>query len=281
MDRGLAIWIAVSIFLGCAMVSAQTPSIMTPRAFTERFAQELGAAVPTATIMVRQDLRLTARLADRKTLDLDLSNVYGEYKGQPERFGDLVAVFARAAKNPVPPPINQAHVIPMMKPRAWLDDMAPINRKYGYETLFDPFAGDLIIAYVEDFETRSRYLASHEDVGDRRTLRARAVFNLKQLLPKILMKMPDDDVAVMTAGGNYEPSLLLVDEIWWSGQIRVDGEIVVAVPARDSLLITGSNSRAGLASIRAMVAKLAEGPYPLSRKLFVYRNGRFVEFAES
>jgi hypothetical protein len=33
--------------------------------------------------------------------------------------------------------------------------------------------------------------------------------------------------------------------------------------------------------MREMAAKLAEGPYPLTRQLFVYRNKRFVEFEQN
>lgn len=250
---------------------------LLPRPFTERFAKELAEAVPSATVDINRELRLTVRLVDRNALDLDLTNIYGEYRGQPERFADLVAIFARAAKEPVPPALQDQRVVPMIKNRAWLDEIAPIFRKRGFEPLYEPLSGNLVIAYVEDSETRSRYLGSQEDVGDRSDLRARAVFNLKRILPKINMRLEDDDVAVITAGGNYEPSLLLVDEIWSSGQINVDGDIVVAVPARDSLLITGSNNHKGLEKLQALAEKLAEGPYPLSKQLFVYRNGGFVE----
>ena len=278
MDRAAAIWIATSFFLYVGAAPAQTPHIMTPQVFTERFADALGGAVPSATVVVSHELQLSVRRPDGSTHDVNLANAYGEYKGQPERFGDLVEVFARAVKEPVSPKLQPAHVMPMIKDRGWLDDIAPIFRKHGYEPLFEPLNRELVIAYVEDYETRSRYLGSHEDVGDRRDLRARAVVNLKRILPKIQLHQHDDAVAVITAGGNYEPSLLLIDELWSSGQIKVDGDIVVAVPVRDMLLVTGSNSHKGLATVRVMAEKMAEGPYRLTRTLFVYREGRFIVF---
>lgn len=275
MKRVSVIWIVASLLLCAGIASAQT---LAPQAFTERFAEALGAAVPSATVVVIQDLQLTVRRPDGSVHDLNLTNVYGEYRGQPERFGDLIEIFARAVKEPIAPELQLSRITPMIKDRAWLDDIAPIFRKRGVEPLFEPLNRELVIAYVEDYETRSRYLGSHEDVGDRADLRARAIFNLKQILPKILLRQHDDEVAVITAGGNYEPSLLLIDEIWSRGQIKVDGDIVVAVPARDSLLITGSNSRKGLETLRAMADRLADGPYRLTSKLFVYRDGRFIKF---
>ena len=63
-----------------------------------------------------------------------------------------------------------------------------------------------------------------------------------------------------------------------SGQIKVEGDIVVAVPARDVLLVTGSQSREGLKAVRAAVADVMKGGYALTDTLFVYRGGKFVRF---
>jgi uncharacterized protein YtpQ (UPF0354 family) len=83
---------------------------------------------------------------------------------------------------------------------------------------------------------------------------------------------------LVRAGGTYEASLLLVHGLWSSGQIKVDGDIVAAVPARDVLLITGSGNQANVARLRALALKLATGPYALTSALFVYRGGKFVLF---
>jgi uncharacterized protein YtpQ (UPF0354 family) len=54
---------------------------------------------------------------------------------------------------------------------------------------------------------------------------------------------------------------------------------VVAVPARDVLLVTGSRNRTGLKKVRELAAKyVAEGRYELTDMLFVYRDGRFSKF---
>jgi uncharacterized protein YtpQ (UPF0354 family) len=274
-DMRRVVGLLIAAFLFCSAALAQT---LAPQAFTERFAQALGAAVPSATVTIRQDLQLTLKRADGSSADVNLTNIYGEYKGQPERFDDLVAVFANALKNPVPPKLERTRIVPMIKDRAWLDEIAPIFQKRGSEPLFESFNKELVVAYAEDSDTRARYLDAREDVGDRNDLRALAVSNLKRILPKIMMRMHDDELAIITAGGNYEPSLLLFEDIWSSGQIKVDGDIVVAIPARDTLLVTGSKSRKGLKNLRGLVAKLADGPYRITTSLFVYRAGRFVRF---
>ncbi|WP_299716444.1 hypothetical protein [Tardiphaga sp.] len=268
-------WGLTFLLLGGSVAAVE---ILPPQAFTERFAQALGAAEPSASVAVRQELRLTVRTADGNTNDINLTNIYGEYRGQPERFDDLVQLFARAVRDPVPAKLQLSRVVPMIKDRGWLAEIAPIFRSRGHEPLFEPLNKELVIAYVEDSSTRARYLNTGDEVGDRNTLRARAIGNLKRILPKIEMRPHEDGWASISAGGNYEPSLLLIDEMWSTGQIKVDGDVVIAVPGRDALLVTGSNNRAGLKAMRAMAEKLATAPYRLTKALFVYREGRFVAF---
>lgn len=77
----------------------------------------------------------------------------------------------------------------------------------------------------------------------------------------------------------YQPSLLLFDDIWNGGAIKVDGEIVVAVPARGVLLVTGSRNEKGVEKVREIAQDLAtDGNYTLTSTLFVYRKGTFVRF---
>ena len=75
-------------------------------------------------------------------------------------------------------------------------------------------------------------------------------------------------------------SLLLLGDLWSRGQIKVDGDIVVAVPAKDALLVTGSRNAAGIARLRKFAADVVDGAYGLTKTLFVYRGGKFVALKE-
>jgi len=88
----------------------------------------------------------------------------------------------------------------------------------------------------------------------------------------------NEHVSIVSAGDDYTSGLLLADDIWTGGEIKVKGDIVVAIPARDMIMVTGSRSSM-LKNFRAMAADLyAKGPHSLSDALFVYRNKRFVKF---
>jgi uncharacterized protein YtpQ (UPF0354 family) len=98
------------------------------------------------------------------------------------------------------------------------------------------------------------------------------------MLPKIEIRPGADGVLLISSGGEFDASLLLADNLWSSEKVKVDGDIVVAVPAKNALIVTGSNNAAGLARLRAAASRFAAAPNGLTAALFVYRGGKFVRF---
>jgi len=268
-----------SVVAICVAICAE---MLTPPAFTQEFARALARTRPSANVSVADDLKLTIRETDGLVRNIQLNNSYNEYKLDPQRFDDLVATFSAIFSQPSKEAgLDRTRIIPVIKDRQWLDELHNTLKAGGVaqQHLADRFNDELVIVYAQDDPNRMRYLTTQEDFGlSREELRSLAIANLKRVLPKIEMGRVGD-VALMSAGGNYEASLLLIDDIWSSGQIQVNGDIVVAIPTRDTLLVTGSRSRSGLKLVRELTAKFkAQGPYELTDTLFRYRDGRFTKF---
>jgi uncharacterized protein YtpQ (UPF0354 family) len=179
--------------------------------------------------------------------------------------------------------VDRSRIIPVLKPRLWVDGVLQAQRTQttaaqSPEFLTEPFNMELTVVYAEDLPSTTHFLMGRDEVGDRAQLRNLALGNLRRLLPEIEMQPDGDGIFRISAGGVYETSLLLVDAIWSSGQLKVDGDIVVAVPDRGVLLVTGSRNRPGIARLHAMAAELATGPYALTSALFVRRDAKFVKF---
>src|SRR5262249_43495201 len=161
----------------------------------------------------------------------------------------------------------------------WLEETRQTLLRRGAKKLpeyvFEDFSPDLIIAYAEDSPRNIRYLtpADLEKAGIERTaLRALACENLKRLLPRI-ERHETNGLYVLRAGGDYDASLLLLDSIWSGQQLTVQGDLVVAIPTRDLLLVTGSRNAQGIMKIKQLAANASrEGSYRLTQKLFVRRN---------
>jgi uncharacterized protein YtpQ (UPF0354 family) len=273
---------ALLVWLVVISVAAKAET-SSPSAFTQDFARAVAAATPSSKVTVKGELELSVKDASGLERTIFLANSYKDYMRDPSRFGDIVKAFVAAMQQSGKSiaKLDPARIVPVIKDRQWLVDLHATLKSQGknQEHLSEDFNKELVIVYAEDDPTRTRYLTSDEDTGvPRAELRALAIGNLRRILPKIEMR-GDDHLRIVSAGGDYEPSLLLIDEIWTGGQVTVNGDIVVAVPARDVLLVTGSRDRTGLKRMRELTAKLvAEGPYRLTDALFVYRNGRFTKF---
>ena len=281
--RRILFLIALLLFANTA-AHAET---LTPRAFTDAFASAARTAMPSAQVTVKGDLHLETRSQKGEEITTDLHNAYETYLRVPDHRDDIIrsylGVLVEAlAYSDAKTQVDRSRIVPVLKPQRWVDGTRQMQKEAKIEPkpeiLTDPFNSELAVVYAEDRPQSMRYLTTRDDVGDRAQLRKLALGNLHRMLPKIEMREGADHILLIEAGGEYEASLLLADGIWSSGQIKVDGDIVVAVPQTSALFVIGSRNRAGIARLRAMAAELANQPHGLTAALFVYRDGKFVKF---
>ena len=260
---------------------------MTPEQFSRMFIEQLRAALPHLQINIQglMDLQITDP-ASGQASHLHLGNLYAEHlhRGRPMKqllapvVGTLMQLGEPSAG------LDRQRIVPVIKDRAWLTEL---QRAGGHSEdepvpyMYDLFNRDLVIVYAEDSEGSIAYFSPHafEVSGiPRGELRALALANLERLLSPIDIEV-GGGISRVIAGGCYEASVLLLDWLWSGGELRVDGEIVVAVPARDLLLFTGTANKADVDKLRALANEwVAKATYPLTERLFVYRKGRFSRF---
>jgi hypothetical protein len=112
---------------------------------------------------------------------------------------------------------------------------------------------------------------------ERSGLRALALANLRRELPPLQRRGSDGLWMLLNpgSGGYFEASLLLLDEVWAQLASEVKGEVVVAVPTRDLLFVTGSEDAAGLERVKEIVADALSRPqqHALTNQLYVRRAG--------
>jgi uncharacterized protein YtpQ (UPF0354 family) len=266
----------------CTTVRADTPS---PSTFTAQFARALQAAMPSVKVRIVRDLQLDVERADGTAASVSLANNYTDYTSDPTWFDALikayVAALAQLSPNRLAANLNRERIIPVIKDRAWLAQLQAQFKKQSetQQPVFDDFNTELVVVYAEDTDKTTRYLSSSEELGvERGKLKALAVDNLMRIMPRIELRQLAEGAFMMTSHAEYGSSLVLVDSIWSGDQVKVNGDIVVAVPAKDVILITGSNDIENLNATRKLAGDLAKGRYGLLDTLSVYRNGRFVKF---
>jgi uncharacterized protein YtpQ (UPF0354 family) len=109
-------------------------------------------------------------------------------------------------------------------------------------------------------------------------LRQRAAGNLDAIVDTV--RLHGQPPALMLSFDGIESSLLLADAFWEKLAGIVEGEIVVGVPARDVVVVTGSRSADGLASAKRTVERVfsAGDQFLLSRHLLVRRDSGWHRF---
>jgi uncharacterized protein YtpQ (UPF0354 family) len=147
--------------------------------------------------------------------------------------------------------------------------------------VLDEFLGELAVAYSFGPPYGER-LVSWLDLDQlglsRRLLRQQAARNLDGMLDAV--RVHGQPPAVMLSFDGLESSLLLADELWRKLAGTVAGEVVVGVPARDVVIVTGSGSEQGLDKARGAVDRVffAGDEHLLTRDLLVRRDGGWRRF---
>ncbi|MFA6244462.1 MAG: DUF1444 family protein [Candidatus Hydrogenedentales bacterium] len=261
-------------------ISAEEFTQECARAFSEA-----GAGLQVA-IVRDLELRITAENGQQSTSYLD--NLYGTCSQHPKLRREAIARYVAGCLEPLSrgPGVDRTCIVPVIKDRGWLTEvrqgLAERGAKEIPEPVYEEFGGELLIVYAVDSENSIAFLppAAMEEANiSRGELRLLAASNLKRLLPKI-ERAGDNGLYMFTVGGTYEASLLLLDTIWAGMQAEVQGEVVVSVPTRDVLLVTGSENAAGMSKVREIAeAAWKAGPYRLTPQLLVYRDGKFQMLA--
>jgi len=147
--------------------------------------------------------------------------------------------------------------------------------------VLDEFLGEVAVAYSfgPPYGERLVTWLDLDRLGlSRRVLRRSAADNLDALAGTA--KVHGQPPALMLSFDGMESSLLLADVFW--ERMRMPGDLVVGVPARDVVIVTGSQSPPGLEKVRRAVDRLyfAGDQYLLTRQLLVCRDGHWQPFGE-
>jgi len=163
------------------------------------------------------------------------------------------------------------------------DDIVPVlsvDRGRRGPDVAHPFAAGLAVTYVA--AAMPEQPLGWADLTnlrmDERTLRQRALDNLDAMLNTVSFhgELP----ALMVSFHGIESSLLLADAFWDEVAHDLPGDPVVAVPARDVLLITGADSPPGLAKAGRCVDRVhfAGSHHLLTQDLLVRTGNRWRVF---
>lgn len=176
-------------------------------------------------------------------------------------------------------------IVPVVKrAEAPSDDAIVLSPEYRF--LDDELVDELFILYAFDLPGHFRYVNGHDcrTLGlDPARLRSLAVRNLTQRRGKPEVLRPHGPAIMFRLDGDLEASLLLVDHFWPPFARDIPGELVVVVPSRDVLAVSGTGIPGGVETLRYAARRAWERPTAnpnrlLTRSLLVRRDNSWTVF---
>ena len=268
--------------------SAGAQTTLSHQDFVAQYIAALHAAEPTVRIDIVSELQVKITRENEEELQAFLGNAYETYLQSPSQLDEIIDTYVVSIVETINRDknnIDQTRILPVVKDIGWLESIKQTVLAQGTETapeyLYDVINTELVVMYAEDTPTNIRYLDAESVTElsiDITQLRELAITNLLSLLPP-LERHGDQELYMIAADGNYEASLLLHQDLWANEKFSVSGRLVVAIPARDVLLVTGSKDAEGLARVRKLAEEIyAESPYRISPSLFVRKGDGWVKF---
>jgi uncharacterized protein YtpQ (UPF0354 family) len=142
--------------------------------------------------------------------------------------------------------------------------------------VLDEFVGGLFVGYSFG-PPFGRRLITWQDLErieePRRNLRKHAAANLDAKVSEVAVH--GQPPALMLGFDGLASTLLLAESVWAGLADSVPGDLVVGVPARDVVIVTGSQSPPGMEKVRRAVNRVffAGDRHLLTRDLLVRRRG--------
>jgi uncharacterized protein YtpQ (UPF0354 family) len=250
--------------------------------FTKQYFKRLKNQVTGLELVSLSELEIKTK-HNGKDLTHYLNNAYSEYVRETENPDEIFDRYIKSAMTLYQPKPEFSHdkIVPNIKDWLYLEELRKIQPNNEIEYVYEKYNDELYIFYAQDTEHSISYLVKEniEEYQIETTgLKEKAIKNLLNILPEI-QSHGENGYFMLTAGGDYEASLILEESIWTKDNFNVNGEIVIGIPTRDLVLITGSENEEGIKRLKEIINEVNQtGNHLVSDKLFSWRNGKFEVF---
>ncbi|MCA9815321.1 MAG: DUF1444 family protein [Cyanobacteria bacterium HKST-UBA01] len=169
-------------------------------------------------------------------------------------------------------------VVPLLRTKSYFGD------EENFEAVVSKSIGaDLFLVYGLDKKNNISYLMKYQrkliKLDDASLLRL-AKKNLSHVVSDedgTVGFVEKDKYVMLLCGGDYESSLIFLDETFEAIKPKVDGRYVFAVPSRDVVLIAGDRSKSAIDFMRGFSKKyFKEGDHVISDRLYRYDDGKIT-----
>jgi len=277
--RSVSVLISVFLIFSCTSKNV----VLTKKEFAEAYRDSLRKKYPAVNFELNADLTITAK-KDELDFRHYIDNAYVSYQAEPDSIKKIIGRYVASTADLFVEKkgVKIENIVPVVKPAEYLKEINSLNKDAkGISLITEKYNDQLIIAYAQDSKSSIKYL-SEDDFKllsiSRDSLKSVALRNFDKIIPNI-QRQGDSGLYIITAGGDYEASLILLSSIWTEKNFPVDGELIIAIPNRDLLMVTGSQNKKGIDKIKEFAEdSYKTGNYPVSEYLFKWTGKRFEKY---
>lgn len=268
--------IILSVFCSC---SSGDKKVLDQNEFTDYCLEQLKEKFPKDKFKQNGVLSIES---SGKVFYLD--NVYANYQGHPDSIEIILKNYFDSSMeiDQMDSTLSVSRIVPVIKPQAYLNSLGTMRNEKGEapKMVYEVYNEDLVILYGENFEKGIRYISDKmlERSGiPKDSLRDIGMRNLKKMIPTLQIRADSAGSCSLEAGGIFESSMILSKTLWTENEFPVQGDLVVAIPARSLLFISGSREKAGLQKISTYAKEaFSSESYPISDQLYKWNGEKFV-----
>ena len=276
----------VLVLLILQSLCAYASDLLSPDAFTAHYVKVIEAQYPDIKVTIKEPLAISIVYPDGGTMNSFLDNAYIEYQQDPDNIDTLTVTYASGldqTRELESAEFTLAEVMPVIKDISYIEQVGEMLKEADADNglVYEPLNEELFVVYVFDTPTSIRFMTQSDlvELGvEQSSLREAALTNLQNVLQHVQLEGDPASLSMLVADGMYEASMLLFDGIWSKQQFPVKGDIVVYVPARDVVLITGSKDIVSLATIQEILFDKQGFAHPISNSGFVFKSGKWEHF---
>lgn len=273
-----------TLFLACTLyVSPSLSAPMYAQTAQDDLLQKLRARDDVVSATVQDGgvihVLMTGESEPRiiSTLQIDQLKSNGVFVGE---LLDSFLAMATAPRDVVEALPELSSVRPVVRSKSTLDGFDELLATWDKPTALVryPLAADIEVGFAFQMTDGMRYATQADLISLKITKSALAEVAMRNFDAMTLETQwsSSGNTLIAQLDGNYESSLLVIDNLWPEIERALGGPIVVAVPARDSLIAVRADDEAQIAQLRQ--AMNYDFAYPISSTLLTRENGRWIEF---
>jgi uncharacterized protein YtpQ (UPF0354 family) len=240
-------------------------------------------ALANVTAVLRIEVMIPSQSGETLTAQLNLENVWKVCQSHPGKrlsyIEPQITTMRDSTKlTSLTSQDVEDNLIPLIRRTEEVDQ---IEQNIGQKLVRESLGADLSVVYGINSRAAVGYLSPEGRANLSLTdteLREKAVQNLKELLGGEISLKGGPTLWVLASGRDFESGLLLNRKFMKNMSDMVKGNPVIAVPARDILVVCGEDSQDELVKMRTFVQEMFESsPYPVSPKQYFYSEHELIE----